>query len=42
MDKVMISLLWDVGARIGEIGSNYQAISFDKYGALISVRENIG
>ncbi|WP_292387987.1 tyrosine-type recombinase/integrase, partial [Methanosarcina sp. UBA5] len=43
MDKAMIALLWDIGARIGEIGSlTIRHISFDEYGALISLRGKTG
>jgi Site-specific recombinase XerD len=43
MDKAMIALLWDIGARIGEIGTlTIRHIYFDEFGALISVRGKTG
>ena len=38
-DKAMIALLWDIGARIDEIGIlHIKHISFDEYGAIVNVR----
>ena len=43
MDKAMIALLWDIGARIGEVGTlTIRHVSFDEYGALISLRGKTG
>ena len=42
-DKAMIALLWDIGARIGEIGTlNIRHLSFDEYGAIVNVRGKTG
>ena len=42
-DKAMIALLWDIGARIGEIGTlNIRHLSFDEYGAIVNVRGKAG
>lgn len=42
-DKAIIALLWDIGARIGEIGTlNIRHISFDEYGAIANVRGKTG
>lgn len=42
-DKAMIALLWDIGARIGEIGTlHIKHISFDEYGAIVNVSGKTG
>ncbi|HII79040.1 MAG TPA: tyrosine-type recombinase/integrase [Methanosarcina sp.] len=42
-DKAMIALLWDIGARIGEIGTlHIKHISFDEQGAIINVTGKTG
>jgi site-specific recombinase XerD len=42
-DKAMIGLLWDIGARIGEVGTlKLKHIKFDEYGAVIIVNGKTG
>lgn len=42
-DKAIIALLWDIGARIGEIGTlSLKHIKFDEYGATVNVRGKTG
>jgi len=42
-DKAIIALLWDIGARIGEIGTlNVRHVSFDEHGAIINVKGKTG
>ncbi len=42
-DKAMIGLLWDIGARIGEVGTlKIKHIKFDEYGAVIIVNGKTG
>lgn len=42
-DKAMIALLWDIGARIGEVGSlQIKHVKFDEYGAIILVDGKTG
>ncbi len=42
-DKAFISLLYETGARIGEIGSlQIKNVSFDEYGAIVSVNGKTG
>jgi integrase/recombinase XerD len=42
-DKAIIAILWDIGARIGEIGTlNVKHLSFDEYGAIVNVRGKTG
>ncbi len=37
-DKAMISLFWETGARVGELGNlTTKDVQFDKYGAVLSV-----
>ena len=42
-DKAIIALLWDVGARIGEIGNlRIKHIMFDEYGATVNLKGKTG
>jgi integrase len=42
-DRALIMLLWDTGARLGEIMSlNYNQVEFDKYGAVVIVDGKTG
>jgi integrase len=42
-DKAIIALLWDIGARIGEIGTlHIKHVSFDEHGAIVNVRGKTG
>ena len=42
-DKALISILWETGARISEIGTlTFKDVRFDKYGAVLSVRGKTG
>ena len=42
-DKAMIGLLWDIGARIGEVGTlKLKHIKFDEYGAVLIVNGKTG
>ncbi|WP_292388591.1 tyrosine-type recombinase/integrase [Methanosarcina sp. UBA5] len=42
-DKAMIGLLWDIGARIGEVGTlKIKHVKFDEYGAVIIVNGKTG
>ncbi len=42
-DKAMIGLLWDIGARIGEVGTlKIKHIKFDEYGSVILVNGKTG
>jgi integrase/recombinase XerD len=42
-DKAIIALLWDIGARISEVGTlTIRHISFDEYGAIVNVRGKTG
>lgn len=42
-DKALISILWESGARIGEIGTlQLKNISFDKYGVVLSLKGKTG
>ncbi len=42
-DKAMVALLWDIGARIGEIGTlKIRHIKFDEYGAIVNVKGKTG
>ena len=42
-DKALISILWETGARISEIGTlTFQDVRFDKHGAVLSVRGKTG
>ncbi|MGA9187969.1 MAG: tyrosine-type recombinase/integrase [Methanosarcina sp.] len=42
-DKAMIALFWDIGARIGEIGTlHIKHVSFDEYGAIVNVKGKTG
>ena len=42
-DKAIIALLWDIGARIREIGTlTIRHISFDEHGAIVDVRGKTG
>jgi integrase/recombinase XerD len=42
-DKAIIALLWDVGARIGEIGNlRIKHIKFDEYGATVNLKGKTG
>lgn len=42
-DKALVAMLWESGARIGEIGNQeVGSISFDKYGALIMMDGKTG
>jgi site-specific recombinase XerD len=42
-DKAIIALLWDIGARIGEIGTlSLKHIKFDEYGAIVNVKGKTG
>ncbi|TGC07023.1 tyrosine-type recombinase/integrase [Methanolobus halotolerans] len=42
-DKAIIALLWDIGARIGEIGSlKIKHIKFDEHGAIVVVDGKTG
>lgn len=42
-DKAIIALLWDIGARIGEIGTlHIKHVSFDEYGAVVNVKGETG
>ena len=42
-DKAMVALLWDTGARIGEIGTlKIRHIKFDEHGAIVSVKGKTG
>ena len=42
-DKAIIALLWDIGARIGEIGIlSIKHIKFDEYGTIVNVKGKTG
>lgn len=42
-DKAIIALLWDIGARIGEIGTlSIKHIKFDEYGTIVNVKGKTG
>ena len=42
-DRAIVALLWDIGARIGEIGTlTIRHVSFDEYGAIVNVRGKTG
>ncbi len=42
-DKAIIALLWDIGARVGEIGNlRIKHIKFDEYGATINLKGKTG
>jgi integrase/recombinase XerD len=42
-DKAIIALLWDIGARVGEIGNlRIKHIKFDEYGAIINLKGKTG
>ena len=42
-DKAIITLLWDIGARIGEIGTlKIKHIKFDEYGAIVNIKSKTG
>ena len=42
-DRAMISMVWESGARIGEIGNlNKNEIAFDKYGIIFTVQGKTG
>lgn len=42
-DKAIVALLWDIGARIGEIGTlSIKHIRFDQYGATVNVKGKTG
>lgn len=42
-DKALIALLWDIGARIGEVGNLLiKHIIFDEYGAIINLNGKTG
>jgi integrase/recombinase XerD len=42
-DKAIIALLWDIGARIGEIGNlRIKHIKFDEYGATVNLKGKTG
>ena len=42
-DKAMVALLWDTGARIGEIGTlKIRHIKFDEHGAIVNVKGKTG
>lgn len=42
-DKALVSMLWESGARIGEIGNlQLKHVVFDKYGIVISVKGKTG
>jgi integrase len=42
-DKAIIALLWDIGARVGEIGYlRIKHIKFDEYGATINLKGKTG
>jgi len=42
-DRALIMLLWDTGARLGEITTlNYNQVEFDKYGAVVIVDGKTG
>lgn len=42
-DKAIIGLLWDIGARIGEVGTlKIKHVKFDEYGAVILVNGKTG
>ncbi len=42
-DKAIVALLWDIGARIGEIGTlNLKHIKFDEHGAIVNVKGKTG
>ncbi|MDN5310701.1 MAG: integrase/recombinase XerD [Methanolobus sp.] len=42
-DKVIIALLWDIGARIGEVGNLLiKHLTFDEYGAIINLNGKKG
>jgi integrase len=42
-DKAIVAILWDIGARIGEIGTlSLKHIKFDEYGAIVNVKGKTG
>ena len=42
-DKAIIALLWDIGARVGEIGNlRIKHIKFDEYGATVNLKGKTG
>src|SRR5664280_1102659 len=42
-DKAIIAILWDIGARISEVGTlTIRHISFDEHGAIVNVRGKTG
>ncbi|MCQ1534674.1 tyrosine-type recombinase/integrase [Methanosarcina sp. KYL-1] len=42
-DRAIVALLWDIGARIGEIGTlTIRHLSFDQYGAIVNVKGKTG
>jgi integrase len=42
-DKAIIALLWDIGARVGEIGNlRIKHIKFDEYGAIVNLKGKTG
>lgn len=42
-DKAIIALLWDIGARVGEIGNlRVKHIKFDEYGATVNLKGKTG
>jgi integrase len=42
-DKAIVALLWDVGARVGEIGNlRIKHIQFDEYGAIVNLNGKTG
>jgi integrase/recombinase XerD len=43
IDRAIIALLWDIGARIGEIGTlKIKHIKFDEYGAIVNLKDKTG
>lgn len=43
IDKAIIALLWDVGARVGEIGNlRIKHVKFDEYGATVNLKGKTG